>query len=190
MNSIEKNFWDTLKHWVLDDIDVCLDHNANVGATKLIFSAIEVFGSFYVGRGYKNNENLVRAKAGSGKQVEKAGSKKAFKAFVKSYLPEFNKVIFNINGKRIKAADLLYTHFRCGLIHEGVMKVGTGIVKENWRDLFVPAPKGFLTFLNIHAMRDYLRTAVNSFDKDLSDLNQPERLRRWGDRYKFLLGAK
>lgn len=187
MNKEEKDFWKRYVRWTLDDIDICYKHKANVGAAKLICAAVDALGSFYVGRGYENDEQKIRAKGGSGKSgIVRAGSRDAFIAFVSNYMPEIKKFILRIEdvGKK-NGAELLYDHFRNGLIHEGLPGIGLGIIRKRDKRFFLPA-EGFVALVNLPALKATFKQAVRKYSKSLNDDSQPERLHRWRDRYLYL----
>lgn len=187
MNPEEREFWNRLKRWTLNDIDICLGHNANVGAAKLMCCAIESFGSFYIGRGFNEDERRVRPKGGSGEnRASRVGVKNAFVAFVKNYISELNSFILRIEGLGKKnGGELLYDHFRNNLIHEGSPSIGIGIIREEGNRILVRA-EGYIALVNLLALRNALERAITSYDGGLNDEAQPERLRRWRDRYNDL----
>lgn len=187
MNGEEKNFWKRFVEWTLADIDICLKYKANVGAAKLICAAIDSFGSFYIGRGFKSKENDVRPKGGSGHtQAEKAGSRDAFIAFVSNYMPNLKKFVLGIEGiGRKNGAELLYDHFRNGLIHEGLPEIGIGIARKRDKRILLSA-EGYIALVNLFPLKSALKSAVKQYTKELNAKNQPERLQRWRDRFNHL----
>ncbi|KKP88720.1 MAG: hypothetical protein UR93_C0009G0008 [Berkelbacteria bacterium GW2011_GWA2_35_9] len=198
LDNTKIEFWNKFKRWHLDDIDICLANNANYAATKTMLSLIDSLGGFYGGLIEYNNIYYVPAGGGSrskkiydinNKSFEKSGSKKQFLNFTKNYLHEFfeTKLPF---GKNIRLSDVLYEHFRCGIIHEGQPKFGTGITKENTPIVIYTNYKNIPVVLNILALRDMLRRAVFEYERDLSDNKQPERMIRWQIRYDFLTQLK
>jgi len=186
MNKKETVFWEQFIKWTLDDIDVCIKYNANVGAAKLICSAIDSFGSFYVGRGFMGDENRVRPKGGSGNTDEKSGVRDAFVAFGSNYMSDLKTFIVTIDGLGKKnGVEILYDHFRNGLIHAGMPGIGLGIVRNDDQNVFL-RKDGFVAMVNIIALRSALDCGLKKFTVDLNDSNQPERLVRWRDRYSSL----
>jgi len=187
MNKEEKVFWNRFTRWTLADIDTCYKYKANVGAAKLICAAVDAIGSFYAGRGYENDEQKIRPKGGSGKsETTRAGSRDAFIAFVSNYMPEIKKFILRIEdvGKK-NGAELLYDHFRNGLIHEGLPNIGLGIVRRKDKKVLLPA-EGYVALVNLPALKTTFKQAVKEYSKSLNDNSQPERLHRWRDRYLYL----
>lgn len=187
MNKEEKEFWNRFIRWTLNDIDTCFKYKANVGAAKLICTAIDSFGSFYIGRGFENDEQQVRPKGGSrSSRPTKAGSRDAFVSFISNYMPEINKFILSIEGIGKKnGSELLYDHFRNGLIHGGLPGIGLGIVRKRDKKVLLPS-KGYIALINLPALKSVLKVAVKHYSKDLSNNGLPERLRRWRDRFNYL----
>lgn len=186
MNKEEKYFWDSFKRWTIDDIDICFKYKANVATAKLICCAIDAFGSFYIGRGFRGRESLVRPGGGSGSSnPEKKGSRDAFVAFSSNYIYEAKNLVIKVGGKKKNGTEFLYDNFRNGLIHGGVPSGGVGIVRTKSKKIFVGiSAQGIL--INLRPFKTSLKQAIRSYDKDLKDLNQPERLKRWRDRYRYL----
>lgn len=187
MNTEEKYFWKKFIKWTLDDIDVCIKHDANAGAAKLMCAAIDSFGSFYVGKGFEGDENKVRPQGGSSNtSSEQSGVRKAFIAFGSNYLYELKTFIIRIDGLGKKnGVEILYDHFRNGLIHAGMPEVGLEIIRENDQEILLQK-NGYIALINIIALRSSLSSGLEKFTADLNDKNQPERLIRWRDRYVHL----
>lgn len=199
MNDVQKDFWDKLKRWHLDDIDICLANNANYAATKTMLSFIDVLGAFYGGLIEHKGKYYVLAGGGSRtkkrikinkKLYEESGTKKQFLNFTKNYLNEFFQYKLKVKSKKVNLAGILYDHFRCGMIHEGHPKSGTGILRENSPIIIYYNYGGLKVALNILALRDMLRRAVFKFEQDLSDSKQPERMARWEERFNYLYKLK
>lgn len=197
MNAQELDFWEKLKRWHLDDIDICIGNGANYAATKMMLTLIDILGALYGGLVQKGDNYYVLAGGGRGNAktvvidkvtYEKSGTKAQFKNFVKNYMHEFYEIFISTNNKRIRAVEVLYNHFRCGLVHEGHSKYGTGIIRENNDQLI--SQRGLYITLNILALRDLVRKAMFNFEKDLNDNKQPERMIRWRIRYKYLMESK
>ncbi|MBU0999196.1 hypothetical protein KKG24_02715 [Patescibacteria group bacterium] len=189
------DFWEKLKRWHLDDIDKCLVVNANYAATKTMLSLVDALGALYGGLIEHKGKYYVLVGDGSRskatiklyrKQYEESGTKKQFLNFTKNYLNEFFQYKTKVKSREILLADILYDHFRCGLIHEGHPKFGTGICRENNFNFFILNSGGVKIALNILALRDMLRRAVFTYEKDLFDKTQPERMKRWKERFKYL----
>jgi hypothetical protein len=218
MDQQEKEFWDKLKRWHLDDIDICLANGANYAATKTMLSLIDALGGFYGGlvekevneiyecknckkqKFFKKKKYLVRAGGGGrskniktynvdGVIYEESGSKKEFLNFVNNYINEFYKIKIKSKTKKWRAAEILYDHFRCGLIHEGHSKFGTGITNYNDMEIF-KYDLGVPIALNIVCLRDLVRRAIFEFEKDVFHKKIKERVIRWEDRFNYLSELK
>lgn len=196
MNDEQKDIWERFKRWHLDDIDKCLAIQANYAATKTMLSFIDALGAFYGGliehRGKSyvlpggNRKHIGKTKQMNSKIYEQTSTKKQFLNFVKNYMTEFFKYKVVSGNKQIRLSDILYDHFRCGMIHEGHPKYGTGIIRENSRVIAYENYGGVRVALNILTLRDMLRNAVFSYEKDLADQDQKERMIRWLERYNYL----
>jgi len=198
MNNEQRDFWDTLKRWHLDDIDKCLAVEANYAATKTMLSFIDVLGAFYGGLIKYKGKYYVPAGGGgrskkpviiNGKSYEVSGTKNQFLNFTKNYLHEFFEARVPI-GKKMRLSDVLYDHFRCGMIHEGHSKLGTGIARVNTPIVIYSNYDNVPVVLNILALRDMLRRATFEYERDLFGVKQLERMRRWQERYDFLAKLK
>ena len=199
MNKQEIDFWEKLKRWHLDDIDKCLAVNANYAAAKTMLSLIDALGALYGGLiEYKGKYYVLAGGCSRSKitkkiyrkQYEESGTKKQFLNFTKNYLNEFFQYKIKVKSKEILLADILYDHFRCGLIHEGHPKFGTGICRENNLNFFYFNYGGVRVALNILALRDMLRRATFAYERDLFDKRQPEKMKRWKERFRFLSKLK
>lgn len=203
MTSQEREFWERLKDWHLNDIDICLANGANYAAARTMLSYVDILGGFYGGLIKREGDYCVRVQEpGTSKnsvkinndEYEKSGTKKQFFRFVRKYMNAFYRIKVKVRTehieKELRLADILYDHFRCGLVHEGHPKLGTEIVREN-SDVILRVRSDFnvnkpLASLNILALRDKLRSATFQFERDLNDASHPERLARWRERYEFL----
>lgn len=119
----QESFLDRLTRWFTHDVKVCIENDAFIGAMTLMLCHISAFASYYSGRVVDRPQN----------------DEKEFLDFYQKYFTVFPVItqpqIDNRTG-RIKEVSLIYNHFRCGLIHEGLMKKGTaldrGIEKPNF----------------------------------------------------------
>ena len=195
MNNEQIEFWNKLKRRHLDDIDKCLAINANYAATKTMLSFIDVLGSFYCGLIESNKNYYIPVSAESnikkpaiinGKKYKRSGSGQCFVKFTKKYLGGIFKYKIKVGGKFVSASEILYNHFRCGMIHEGHSKYGTGIFRENLGALFIPDINGLEIALNILALRDTLRNATFNYENDLLLPKDPFIYERWFERYNYL----
>ncbi|MBI5071885.1 hypothetical protein HZB93_03285 [Candidatus Falkowbacteria bacterium] len=191
MNEEEKEFWEKLKRWHLDDVDICIGNNANYAASKMMLTLIDILGAFhggmirykskyYVLPGGKRKQKSKTIKI-EGKNYEQTTNKEQFLSFLKNYIHEFYEIKVKHGSKEKRAAEILYDHFRCGLVHEGHSKLGTGLARINNAEPIIN--KDGLLVLNILALRDLVRRATFKFEKDL---NKEKMLKRWRERYNFL----
>jgi len=202
-------FWNKIKRWNLQNIEICLANNANSSALLTMLAFIDFLGGFYGGlirkkvvheNEKKSIEWLVRA-GGQRKKTkeyykideinyEKSGPRDQFLNFVKNYMNVFHKTRFKKNGKSRIAADILYDHFRCGFVHEGFSKTGTGIIREHNNVVWIINDPSCPIILNIYALRDLLRKSVFEYEKDVFEKKLKERTVRWKDRYKYIMEFK
>lgn len=193
MNDEQREIWEKLKRWHFDDIEKCLNADANFAAAKMELTFIDILGAFYGGliedkgqyyvlKGRGRYSKNIKTCVINGRIYEETGTKRQFLNFTKNYLNEFYIFKIKSNSKKIIAADILYEHFRCGLIHEGFPKYGTGIYKSNDGELF-SFDQGVKVALNIITLRDRLMIAVEEFENDLI---KKERIMRWQQRFDYL----
>lgn len=108
------DFWKTrIEGWMMKDVRACVDQNINIGGCTLIFCYIDFFGSIL---------------------KPKFDVRNRFYYFIEHYLAKYNKKYFTYKC-------MLYENFRCGLVHEFVMKKGAGIFRGN-----DPNDKGYTHF--------------------------------------------
>lgn len=132
------SFWEErVENWLINDVHTCIENWVNIGATTLIFCYVDFLGS------------LVRPKA---------NSRDRFYRFIEEYFAPANKKYDFYKCK-------LYEDFRCGLVHEAIMKKGTGIFRSP-----DPADRGYkhLEVYNnalwidlIQLEKDFVNSAVN-----------------------------
>ncbi|RLC37811.1 hypothetical protein DRH29_00110 [candidate division Kazan bacterium] len=97
-------FWESrVNKWMVDGIRSCVVSQTNIGATTLIFCYIDFFGSLLKRRG---------------------SPRERFYIMVDKYFAPYNK-------KYNTYKCTLYENFRCSLVHEGIMKKGTGIFRSD-----------------------------------------------------------
>lgn len=220
MTKQEKSFWEKFKRWHLGSIDRCIANDVNFGAATLILTTIDALGGFYKGliekeiieiykcrkcgdkKRLKRKKWLVRMGGNrtnpankiytiNGINYEESNSKGAFVNFIKNYMRDFFEMVQK-GTKKKRAVEILYSHFRNGLVHEGGPKIGTGVYRNYTPELFKPNPgqKIFMA-INLLSFRDRFVKALYDYEKDLFDIeNQPERLNRWRDRFNYLKTIK
>jgi len=219
MTEEERLFWEQFKRYHLEDIDRCIANNANFGALTLILITIDALGGFYKGliekeieevyeckncrirRRNKKKKWVVRVGGNrvdlakktyiiNGIKYEESNSRDVFVNFIKNYMRDFFKEVQKGTRKK-RAVEILYSHFRNGLIHEGVPKIGTTVYRRYTPELFESYPhQEIFMRINLLSFRDRFLKALYDYERDLFDINQPERLKRWRDRFNYLKTIK
>ncbi len=116
-------FLDRFFRWMDYDVDVCMKEKAYIGAITLMMTNISALASFYVGR------ITDRPKSPENDETE-------FITFLDAYFPGLKSLGIqdikipraNENGQ-IEQKSMFYFYFRCGLVHEYLMKRETAIDK-------------------------------------------------------------
>lgn len=91
------------------DVEICMAHDAYVGAMNLMMSHTSALAGYYAGRG----------------ATDKTNDHDEFMVFYNAYFKVFPDI--QELDEKGKMRSLIYTHFRCGLIHEHLMKKGTAL---------------------------------------------------------------
>jgi hypothetical protein len=150
----------TLK-WMSRDVTVCMNGEAYIGAMTLMMTNIAALASFYAGR--------VTEKA-----PKEHNDHDEFVAFFEKFFDlatnqNYNQLIYKIEikNKKEKNKCVIYDDFRCGLVHEYLMKNGTAL------DVGLDKPYVFLSSsgltLNIDTFfTDYLR-ALAKYAKTIKE---------------------
>ena len=219
MTKEEKAFWEKFKRWHLESIDRCIANDVNFGAATLILITIDALGGFYKGLIEKEVEEIYKCKkCGSQKKIrkkkwlvrvggnrvnpakkiysidgikyEESNSRDVFVNFIKNYMRDFFKEVQE-GTKKKRAVEILYSHFRNGLVHESGPKIGTGVYRSYSPELFKSYPKQKIFMaINLLSFRDRFVKAFYDYEKDLFNEKQPERLKRWRDRFDYLKTTK
>jgi len=206
MTKQEKTFWEKFKRWHIESIDRCIANNVNFGAATLILTTIDALGGFYKGlieKKVNRKKKLLVRMGGSranppkkiytikGVKYEESSSRDVFVNFIKNYMRDFFEEVQKGTRKK-RAVEILYSHFRNGLVHEGGPKIGTGVYRNYSPELFKSYPKQKIFMaINLLSFRDRFVKALYDYEKDLFDIkNQPERLKRWRDRFNYLKTIK
>jgi len=159
MNS-EEPFIDKMIRWMKHDVKVCMDNDAYVGAMKLMMNDISALAGFYAGR------NTPKPSPPITDEIE-------FMNFFDNYFKVLNALPHSIILKPVqgmKVINLIYTHFRCGLIHEHLMKNGTAIDKRGDNE-YLYLTQGGIT-ININCLyNDYLKT-LEEYYSDVKNKNK------------------
>ena len=169
MNKNEKEFWKQYKRWYLDDIQKCIDSNANFGAMTLILTTIDALGGFYKGlvkrevnevyicskckttknvkkekllvlQGGKRNKPTVPIFNISGQNYEESSNRDVFVGFIKDYMHNFFQKI----QQGTKKGELLKYYTRI-FVTVSFMKVDRNLeqvfIKVILRNYLNPIPK-------------------------------------------------
>ncbi len=142
-------FLDRTIRWMRHDVEICMKSDAYVGAMKLMLGDVAALAGFYSGRTTSKPKN----------------DEKEFMTFFDTYFHELNSLPHSIilkpmDGTRPK--NLIYTHFRCGLVHEHLMKFGTAIDRRDDNNYLYLTDSG-VTINIMKFYRDYLQTLEDYF---------------------------
>lgn len=178
MTEEEKKFWENYKKQTLDRIEDLLGKKKKIAAAKLIFIAIENFGSFRAGRGKENSPNRVPVGGGgraSARAIklgyEKLDEKGAFNQFIEQYLEELGPY-----------KSKLWVNFRNGLVHEGIMRKGHTISING--PMVVELERGKLKINIKKLLQKITNHSLPRFDKEIE--SKKHVIDRWRERFKFL----
>ena len=175
--------------WCHKDVDACYNHDAFVGATREMCCYIDGLSGYFAG-------SLKDCRRDTGTE---------FVEFVRHYFEDFNKYATNKTGseytlKLKKYRDkhfrmepmnyyqILYSQYRCGLIHTILMKRNGGIYRGHNMPYF-KRTKQFKLMINVDLFyRDFER-AINTFKEEVVT-NKDGLKNKVDKRYKFLVGRK
>lgn len=197
----QTTFWKDLTNRFENDIKKCLDAQANYSATIVMLTYIDILGSFYGGltKYEKSKSEYYVRGGGAGRSkkskktktinniiYEESGTKEQFKNFIKNHIDE---IYSYRSSKNISGTDLIYEHFRCGMIHEGNPRFGMGIFRNSSSNLFIENhytenQNKYDIVLNIIKLFELIKCARTKFDQSL---RQKNRIVRWNERYNFLV---
>lgn len=152
--SSQESFLDRLTRWFTHDVDVCMNNDAFIGAMTLMLCHISALSSYY-----------------SGRTIERVQSdEKEFLDFYKKYFivfPVITQPKINDRTGKIKSVSIIYNHFRCGLIHEGLMKNGTALDRGRDKPSFYIHQSSGDIVLNVdHFYEDY-KKVIEKYKKDI-----------------------
>ncbi len=177
--STKEPFFHRMLRWMRHDVKVCMDHGALVGAITLMLAHTAALAGFYSGR----------------KKACPTDDHDEFMSFFNDYYKKFNqdpaRDSLRIIDKKGKEKDMIYTHLRCGLIHEHLMKRGTGIEKGAKPYIYISSGlksatsrEGDITINVDLFFKDYLET-LDDYYLDVTK-NKNKLKKKFIDRAKYL----
>lgn len=189
MKELGESIFERDIRWCLNDVSVCIDNDSYVGGMRQMCCILDGLSGYYTG---------------SRKDKERH-SRDEFILFVKKYFTEFNRYAANKTGelftlkiKRYRDVkekmeemdyyDILYTQYRCGLVHTILMKRSGAIYKGRNNPYFLRTKQHKLTINVEHFYDDFIRAVLTYKDEVLSNKNGLKTNAE--KRYKFLIGNK
>ena len=173
--------------WILNDVSVLIQNECYVGAMREMCCIIDGLSGYYVGSTKDKNRN-------SGEEFIK---------FVKAYFTEFNRYAVDEKGKELTKKmkqyreakqkqltyyQILYSQFRCGLVHNLLMKTRNAIYRGRNNPYFC-STRHFKLIINIdHFYDDFVRAVLTYKDNVLANKNGLKD--KYKKRHKFLTGQK
>jgi hypothetical protein len=137
------DFWQSrVEAWMLEGVKDCVKNKINIGAMTLIFCYIDFFGSI---------------------SKPKLETRQRFYYFLENYLGK-------IDPRYSTFKCMLYENFRCGLVHEFVMKKGAGIFRGDDKNDAGYEHFGIhndALFLDVLKLKNDFITSVNKLKEDL-----------------------
>lgn len=155
MSGNQESFLERTICWMTHDVGVCMAHDANVGAMTLMLTDVAALAGFYAGRTEKNPRN----------------DHDEFTRFFIEFFDlakdkEYADLIFRLTGAEKRC--VIYDDFRCGLVHEHLMKNGAAIDKGYAKPYIFYSLEGFTLNLDLF-YADYLNALSQYSDKVRND---------------------
>lgn len=173
--------------WILNEVNACYQNDAYVGAMREMCCIIDGLGGYFVGSQKDRNRK----------------TEDEFIEFVKNYFTEFKRYAVDKKGNELKLKmkryreteqedlnyyQILYSQFRCGLVHNLLMKTRNAIYKGRNNPYFLKN-RQFKLVINIdHFYDDFVRAILTYKDEVLANKNNLKD--NYKKRYQFLTGKK
>ena len=182
-----ENLFERNIRWSLNAVNACMNSEAYVGAMREMCCIIDGLSGYYTG-----------SKIDKGRKIE--GD---FIAFIERYFSEFNRFAQGKNGSEYKIKmkpyrdknsklspmsyyEILYSQFRCGLVHNLLMKP-TNAIYRGRNNPYFNKTKAIKLIINVHHFYDDFTRAILTYKDDV--LANKDRLKdNYKKRYKFLTG--
>lgn len=165
----------------------CYQNEAYVGAMREMCCIIDGLSGYFAGSIKDRNRKI----------------ENEFTKFVKNYFIEFNRFTIDKNGNELKLKmkryretkqedlnyyQILYSQFRCGLVHNLLMKTRNAIYKGR-NDPYFLKNRQFKLIINIDHFYDDFVKAILTYKDEV--LKNKDKLRdNYKKRHKFLTGKK
>lgn len=173
--------------WCINDVNACFDNEAYIGGMRQTCCIIDGLAGYYLGSQKDKNRR----------------TQEEFIRFIKNYFTEFNRFAIGDNNvphtlkmkpyrdatERMEEMDyykILYTQYRCGLIHTILMKRGSAIYKGRNNPYFQRTRQHKLIINVEHFYDDFTRAILTYKDEVMSNKNGLKD--KAEKRYKFLVG--
>lgn len=153
--------------WALNDVNACMNNEAYVGAMREMCCIVDGLSGYYVG----SREDKHRC------------TKNEFIKFIKKYFTEFNRFAKSKNGSEYKIKmkpyrdkasrlcpmnyyEILYSQFRCGLVHNLLMKTSNAIYRGRNNPYF-NRTKTIKLIINVDHFYDDFTHAILTYKDDV-----------------------
>lgn len=186
-----------ITRWMKDDVLKAYKNNINIGTVLLVFAHIDALGYYLEGVDIELRRRNYRTKIQNDK-YSRWSRGAPFHKFIRNYMPLLQK---NCSGKRVTLVvdreasppvkkrvgylKALYTHYRHGVVHEHMMKAGTGITRDS--DKYIHTKRGYF-FIDIGFLAEEFMQAVENYKKDV--LNHEKIARLYARRRSFILNGQ
>ncbi len=152
----QESFLERTIRWMNHGVKACIADEAYLGAMTLMMANISALASFYSGRDSKN------AQPNDHDEFVKFFDD----FFIGAHKLSYDDIWYKLEGENKKC--ILYDEFRCGLIHEHLMKYGTALDKGLTKPYVYISPEGIT--INIDRFYpDYLNAVAVYSDKVRND---------------------
>lgn len=149
-------FLDRMMRWMSHDVKICMANDAYIGAMTLMMTDIAALAGFYAGREKEKPED----------------DHNEFERFFRDFFnlakdSNYHDLIYYLDEEH-RNKLVIYDHFRCGLVHEHLMKSGNAVDKGLTKP-YVFFSEGGLTINVDHFYIDYLSVLKRYSKKVRSD---------------------
>jgi len=164
-------FLNRMLRWMSHDVNICMAGDANVGAMTLMLTDIAALAGFYAGR----------------TELKLQNDHDEFVLFFEEFFDlakdkRYDQLIYKLvkdKKKSIKDRCIIYDDFRCGVVHEHLMKQGTAIDKGLEKPyVFMSLSSGELTINIDHFFADYLNALSKYADRVRNDANVADKFKK------------
>jgi len=192
MTRQEKNFWNKFKKQSLDDIEFLIKNNKDISALRNILCMIDALAGFFTGRKDKGVEKswfsyIDRVM----KRVKNLNIKGSNLYFPNLKIYSYHRRERNTGSRKKQNIEnccaLLYSIYRTGVIHDGMLPVSFFITKTNnnvW--IIRKGDKQYKIGIDVVRLSDALRDSIERYEKSFE--SDPKRIKNFRKRFQFLKG--